>query len=327
MTDKYKNNGLIIIKPHKGDFIFGDDNKLDRSITMNGNWIPYLPTREKQHSVYFDTMGCVSFSAINVLEIIFTYLIKNNKLSKESVDWLKKYNYFDINGFVNFSDRAIAKLSGTTRAGNSGQAVADTIRHSGLVSEFMWNYPTAQRTPVFDWNDFYTDVPDKVIQQGLEFLERFEIQYEQVYYKKFDEAILHSPIQVYISTRSEMIDGVLQRTNNKVNHAVVKPTLEPINNYYPIFDTYELSNNYIRKVALDFKYHTTGIIYNIIEKNMSDCKVLKDKNSSEVGVLFPAHNSSAMKSYLKNIGRDVPTKEDESLDWDKVLLDGEYIIK
>jgi hypothetical protein len=322
----YKNlsSGLIIEKPQKQDFIFGADSPVKETLTTKGDWSDYLPTREKQHSLYFDSMACVSFSAINVIEIIFTYLIKNKLLTLENMEWLNKYCYFDTQGFVNFNDRYIAKLSGTTRQGNSGQRVADAIRHYGLVPQFRWDYPITQRTPVFDWDDFYQDVPEDIIQLGLEFLKRFEINYEQVYYTNLDEAILHSPLQVFISTRGELIDGILQKTNNKVNHAVVKFTKEPVDSYYPILDTYELSNNYIRKVALDFKYHATGFIYNITQKNMSDTKILKDKNSNQVGVFFPAHNSDAMKSYLKNIGRDVPTKEDKSLDWDRVVIDGKF---
>lgn len=323
-----KNYGVILEKLPKKIYTFGAVTKAVENIFLeDGNWRLFLPTREKQHSIYFDSAGCCSFSALNVLEMIFNYQIKNKIISVGSMDWLNEKGYFDEQGMVNFSDRFIAKMSGTTKRGNTGLKVADTIRHSGLVPESLYGYPRTQRTPVFTWNNFYKEIPEDIKNLGLEFLKHFEINYERVYLNNFSEALTHSPVQVFIPTGCPKIDGIYQRCDNAIGHAVVRITKDLVDNYHPLFDTYELSkDSYIRKVVSDYKYYPTGFKYLISDKNLmtSDAKILKNKNSSQVGLFLPAHNESALQSYLKNIGRDVPLTNNKKLDWDKVVIDGEF---
>src|SRR5258708_12996 len=69
-----------------------------------GNWKPYLPAKEIQYGKE-DSQGCVSFSALNCLEIQEKFLT-----SKEN----------------NYSDRWTAKRSGTTHEGNYLYKVGDT---------------------------------------------------------------------------------------------------------------------------------------------------------------------------------------------------------
>src|ERR1051325_3613684 len=71
----------------------------------SGDWRPYLVKEEKQYSDNVDTMGCVSFSCANSIEIQYKFLTGEE---------------------INKSDRSLAKLSGTTPQGNRLDTVADT---------------------------------------------------------------------------------------------------------------------------------------------------------------------------------------------------------
>ena len=68
--------------------------------------------------------------------------------------------------------------------------------------------------------------------------------------------------------------------------------------------------------------------WNLIIKNNNmneTTKVLKDKNSSAVGIWLPAISEAVLKSYLLNMGRELPMKNNE-IDWDE-LIDGEFEYK
>lgn len=66
------------------------------------------------------------------------------------------------------------------------------------------------------------------------------------------------------------------------------------------------------------------LIYN---KNMKKetSKILKDKNSSAVGVWLPAISEDVLKSYALNMGRELPMK-DGNIDWEKAI-EGEFELK
>lgn len=68
------------------------------------------------------------------------------------------------------------------------------------------------------------------------------------------------------------------------------------------------------------------ILFNFNKKNMKEgAKILKDKNSSAVGVWFPAISEDVLKSYMLNVGKELPEK-DGKIDWDEAI-DGEFEFK
>jgi hypothetical protein len=140
----------------------------------SGDWRTWLPNPDEiQYSQSADSMACVSFSLSNSLEI------QARKLTGQSYNW---------------SDRFLAKMSGTTQQGNYLYKVADAVRTFGLVNEATWPVPGN-----FDWNSFYSSIPQTVIEKGKrEF--PFSIAYEFI---TPDKATLlhhlqHAPIQITI---------------------------------------------------------------------------------------------------------------------------------
>lgn len=189
-----KNLGVIIVPPTPTDFIAGVQSQIAYEVkNPSGDWAENLSADEMQIGLYFDTKACVSFSALNCIEAQINRMLATGEITKEyAADWL------DENGKANLSDRFLAKMSGTTEQGNSLQKVCDTLRHFGAVAEKDWNYPRLQRTPVFDWNDFYAEIPDEVKAKGQRFLEKFEIQYEWVQDGDFAKHLKQAPLQIAI---------------------------------------------------------------------------------------------------------------------------------
>lgn len=67
------------------------------------------------------------------------------------------------------------------------------------------------------------------------------------------------------------------------------------------------------------------IINNTKTMSNESVKVLKDKNSSAVGIWLPAISEDVMKSYALNMGIEIPMK-DGNIDWER-LIQGEITFK
>ena len=105
-------------------------------LRQDGNYTAFLPDLEIQKNSVFDTMACVTFSAMNCLET----LAKVHGLS-----W-------------NRSDRFTAKMSGTRKTGNYLRNVAESIRkYHGTVGEEQWPFP---REAAWDWDEYYKAIPE-----------------------------------------------------------------------------------------------------------------------------------------------------------------------
>jgi hypothetical protein len=160
----------------------------------SGDWRPYLPSGEKQHSQYADFMACVSFSNTSDLEI-------QSILTGVEPNW---------------SDRALAKMSGTTHQGNRLDTVADTARLQGLIKEE--DYPTVGQ---LTWDQYYAPIPQNVLNKAV----KLNIAYETVPLDKASLAyhLKQAPLQITIPAPHP-------------NHAVVLVHLDGNTAYY--FDSY-----------------------------------------------------------------------------------------
>lgn len=167
-----KNTGLNFIPPFLTDYVAGAESGIVYKINLlTGNWTQYLPKTEQQ-AITIETMACATFSAMNTLETQFELLFST--FLAENQQWMKDNGYFDETGKINFSDRFIAKLSGTTLQGNYLQKVWDTVRNCGLVPEKDW--PFVGTT----FAEYYSDIPQVIQDKGLEFKKRFKVMYEWV---------------------------------------------------------------------------------------------------------------------------------------------------
>jgi len=214
-TKKY---GLIEVPRTAKDWIAGGVSGIEPKVLVpDGNWYGYLPSFEHQSDSKLDTMACVTFSALNCIEGLFNFYIQSGQIPKTDFDWLKATGYLDNNNIINFSDRYIAKLSGTTPQGNSYTGVGDAIRKYGLVPENFWKFNDA-----FDWNQYYSDILPSVISTGQEFLTRFKINYEFVQNNQLARVLQSAPIQagIYAWTKLDENGAYTDRGIKMANHAV-----------------------------------------------------------------------------------------------------------
>ena len=222
---KTMNKGLLqeIRKPQ--DWIAGGYTPLGGGgINPGGQWDHYLPVIEYQNKG-FDKMACVTYSLLNTLEVLHLF-----KTGKER----------------NFSDRFLATTSGTTRQGNYLSTVFDKARKFGLVDESV--YPDVHTT----WEDYYKEIPNKIKEQALEFLNEWDLYREWIFPYQRDEILKgldQTPLQVTVSYASG--SGILY-PQGVYNHAVMLYGYEP-NSHWKIFDHYEGA---IKRYDWDYEFGT-----------------------------------------------------------------------
>jgi len=219
-----ENFGLIQKKIDPRDWVVGSNTPIETPVLVkDGNWSKFLPVNEKQRFDSLETMACVSYSALNVFEMLFKALF--------AID-------------VNYSDRALAKMSMTTKRGNSLRAVADTILNQGLVFEEDWPIPTT-----YDWEHYYSKIPDDVRLKAKNITKKFSFNHEWVYLDNFKENLKYAPLQVTVQAWNSNNDGIYYNNSDSQNHAVVLVGYDGDNPL--IYDSYD---PYVKKLTPDYKF-------------------------------------------------------------------------
>jgi len=292
-----KNYGLIpeIRKPE--DWVFGGDTGIILEILQtNGHgWDEFLPQKETQSSVWLDVMGCVTFSALNVLET----------LAKRKFDeaWDK-------------SDRFTAKLSGTTKNGNTVSNVAESIRkNDGIVDEENWAWDKNPSEPVILWADYYTTIPLNIKDLGATWLKNYQVNYEWVNPDKntLKEALKYSPLQVTGVAWYKNSDGLYYSPLKTANHAFMLYDYVDDDRWL-IFDSYD---NTKKELVWDFKF-ASAFKYYLNKKSMA-LETLKQKNESDIvikplkGTIAPIIDDWGTYKNLLDKGLITEFKEVDSL--------------
>lgn len=179
-------------------------------VNPSHDWEQWLPVVEYQNLYGFDTMACVTFSFLNCIETIWK---------------------FQGNPERNFSDRFLAKVSGTNRYGNTFDGVTDGARRKGLIDEAR--YPHNANS----WNEYYKEITDDLLIEANKFLKEYEIldEYVRTYrVNDIKQALTESPLQVTVKYASG--EGNLNPTG-EWNHAVTCYGYVE-NEYWKIYDHY-----------------------------------------------------------------------------------------
>ena len=244
-----------------------------------GDWTNYVPPGELQYNKAADSMSCVSFSALNIIE------------TQEK---------FFTGYSPNYADRWIAKVSGTTSKGNFLGTVADAIRAYGLV----WDehYPP----PISPWSfdEWMADIPSVKMAElkniGKEWLRWWTISYEWVdlVHNPSDnlaKALKHCPVQMIIPGHAV--------------EAIYKPS--DLVNFY---DSYQ---PYIKGRPIGDFADALKIILNPL-RNQTMTNAILVKKGGEYGFYIPAINPSALVSLALNFGIEIPKNPDGSVSFPEV---------
>lgn len=218
----------------------------------------YLPKGELQYDSKADFTDCASRSPVNHFEALFTYHYQHGML-EENKKWLDDNGYTVIDPSfgrrVEFSDRFIAVLSGTTRGGNSLKAPLETIRTRGLIPKVL-----LPKEDWMAWEDYYngTAITPQLIALGKEFLTRFKLNYEQVDRALFATAVKNDMLGVAAYAWPEPVKGVYPKVNgDRFNHAFLIFNLPK----YQIFDNYyddQRLGDFTKTLAPDYVFFEWG---------------------------------------------------------------------
>lgn len=243
-----ENYGLIPQQLAGEDFVLGGVASLPKTVLRpDGQWDDFLPSVELQRTPAYETFGCVSFSFLNCIETLL-----------KARGW----------GEINFSDRALAKMSGTTKNGNSMRDVAETARTRGLVLENVWPFGGETR------EEFYKEVPGNILSTAKDFLGANQIGYEVVwsYPDQMCEALRYSPLQAALYAWGGEIGGIKQPVLKDSNHCIEIYGYE-YGKYWKVYDTSTYSHK-----KISWEYDTFNYRFNI-EKIMPEKNPLKLPNN------------------------------------------------
>lgn len=249
-----QNLGVIESPLIESDYVADVNSPIVYKVVVpDGKWLAYESAGEQQIGVYFDTMACVTFSAIKCIVLQLNRAKAAGEIPNVILARCRELGYLNAAGWFDFSERFIAKMSGTTTGGNSARAVWDTIRHCGLLGQQDWPYPNTQRTPVFSWDDYYADVPQALQDKALLALELLDIAYEQitdVTLANLDKHLKQAPIQIltYTCPPWNTTDIVLSCGVHPSTHSTVLGGIEA--GYIDDLDSYDPFN---KKLALDYQ--------------------------------------------------------------------------
>lgn len=238
------NSGLILKRPDVKDFVFGSFSPIrGAEINPSSDWRQFKIADERQKFRSLETMACVSYSALNCIEMVLKAKTGNE---------------------VNFSDRALAKMSNTTKNGNWLFKVAETARKQGICEEKYWPYPSSDAQ--YTWDDYYKEVTQGVLSNCSSFLEGQNISHEWVNISKVDlivQALKQAPIQVIVKAWYKDGDVYISPKDASHNHAVTYLYTDVQRKRHIILDHYE---PFIKELAWDYEFDEWALLFGVHDK-------------------------------------------------------------
>ena len=242
-----KNYGYIPSEITPENYILGGFTKVpEQVVNPTGDWLSAISTGEPQKR-NIDTFSCVSFGALNQIEALMKY-----KFGLE----------------VNYSDRFLAKVSGTIRGkGNDPQKVYEAIRKFGCVPESLYPFIDGMTE-----DEFFAEIPQSVLEQGKKWLEIWDFKHEWIYtdntpLREKQEAIkkglLRSPVAVPVAAWFERNGKYYKPDNENYNHWVGGIIVGYVDQKsWLVSDSYpESEGDFIKELEWDYNFGAGKIIY------------------------------------------------------------------
>lgn len=311
------------------DWIAGANSPIEKTVLIPDlNWKPWLSNQEIQVvnlTTPYDTLFCVTFSALAIISAIMNYMIANGLMPEDKVKWLKENGYIDETGKINFSERFTGTLGETTNRGAYQYKIANAIKNYGLIPQ-----KDLELAESFTDNinkDFITEAN---YEKGREFKKRFYINWEWVY--DIEEALKYSPVQ-----------GIVKFANYSYPEEILVPTGSPDHAVAGIFTTpnYNLMrDSYWQEFKRYAKTHTYSLMaFNITilsDNNMDtkafvethDLKWVQNSNTGQFGrilrgkVMIVPSNDRASALLIDDKMRTEPSIKINQADWDKLKEEG-----
>ena len=275
-------NGVLLGKGQY-DWIAGGNSAIKKEVyAVDLDWKPFQGEHEIQFvnsKTPYDTLFCVTYSALKCIIALLNFLIKKGLISDENIQWLKDKGYYK-NGKLNFSERFSAIIGETTNKGAYQFKVANGIYNCGVIPQDM--FPLA--------DNFKDNIDSKFITQemrdlGKEFLKRFTINYEWV--DNLSEQLKYSPVQEIVRFANYEKPEDILKPEGETNHAVEGVFATP--EYDEIQDTYwQVYKRYHPDYTHSYMAYSITVNNNIpmdTEKFIkdNDKKWVRNQNTGEFG--------------------------------------------
>jgi len=139
---------------------------------------------------------------------------------------------------MNFSDRFLAKVSGTNVAGNSANTVSEYLRKVGVPLQERWDFTSDIDT----FEKFYSSLPAKLFDYAKsDFLDKYKFNHEYVNpsVENIKQALKFSPICVSVAAWFRIGDIYYKPEGAIDNHWVICYGYDDTQKAWKIFDSYE----------------------------------------------------------------------------------------
>ena len=234
------------IKPEH--FKFGDAQIVARVLRPSGDWRDFLPPEELQTVRGIESSACY----IEAQEHAIATLLEERYSVKDQ----------------NYSARFNALLSDGTEGGGDPIKGADSIRHDGLIQDYLMNF-----ADVNSWDEFHSwkGVDETACRKvGQDFRAQWDISHDIVFtreepvakkYEKIKQALSYAPLCVSVLGWYEK-DGVYIKPEGMTDNHLVELVHVDENNQATIRDTYV---PYEKKLAPFYSFDF-GMRHSIVKK-------------------------------------------------------------
>lgn len=223
--------GLIFDKPSPEHYVFGSSSLPFEILQSDGDWQPYLPTKEYQNKQGTESYACVVFTLLNCIEI----LIK------------RKYGLER-----NYAEAFLAELAHTREnRGSSPQDVCEMLRKIGV--------PEEKDFPFDEWLLNNSKITDALYQTALKITEEFEIGHEFVVpkHESITLALTSSPLMISVYAWERGENGLYYRPEGTSDTHATTLVYQRIGAFRRVFDTYPDSGGDVLK---DYDWNSMPMI-------------------------------------------------------------------
>lgn len=149
---------------------------------MASNWMPFnSKPYSEQWTGKFDEDNCITQSAINMIENILNYCIKNPEVwgtgHDTIVNGLKELKFINDQGFVQLSIRFSSVMNGTTQLGNTIENVWSSFSKDGFLPLSLYPDPLSG----FSRETYYTKPSQDLIDYAKKINTLINIQWKIVW--------------------------------------------------------------------------------------------------------------------------------------------------
>ena len=204
--------GLLFDHPDPSHWTLGSSPLPFEILQSDGDWTPYLPTKEFQNKLGKESYACVIFTLLNCIEI----LIKR-KYEEER----------------NFADAFLAELAETRKNnGSSPQVVCELLRKMGVPQESDFPFDT--------WLNENAKITEAIYKIALEITKEFEIGHEFVELKEeaITLALTSSPLMISVYAWVKNDKGLYYRPEGTGDVHATTLIYQRAGEFRRVFDTY-----------------------------------------------------------------------------------------